>query len=50
MSHRQSGETSAQDKNRLFNGSGHEDQERIQMRKAIPSRWLVVRLMRGPNT
>jgi len=50
MSHRQPGQTGAQDKNSLFNRSGHEDQERNQMLKAMANRWVVERLMRGPNT
>lgn len=50
MRHCQPGQTSAQDKNSLFNRSGHEDEARNQMLKAMASRWEVERLTRGPNT
>lgn len=48
--HRQPGQTGTQDKSSLFKRSGHKDQERNQMLKAMASRWVVERLMRGPNT
>lgn len=44
---RQSG---AEDEDGMWRWSGHENRERSQMRKAITTRWVVVRVIRGPKT
>ncbi len=46
----QAGESGAQYEDGTWERSGHENRERSQMRKAITTRWVVLRLMRDPKT
>lgn len=46
----QTGESGTENEDGVGGMSGHENRERNQMRKAIITRWVVVRLMRGPKT
>lgn len=46
----EAGQAGAENKGGMWRWSGHENRERSQMPKAITSRWVVVRLIRGPKT
>jgi hypothetical protein len=46
----QAGESGAENEDGVLGRSGHENRERSQTRRAITTRWVVVRPMRGPKT
>ncbi len=46
----ETGESGTEDEDCAGGMSGHENREQNQMRKAIITRWVVVRLMRDPKT
>lgn len=46
----QTGQSGAENEDCVRRGLGHENRERSQTRKAITTRWVVVRLIRGPKT
>ena len=46
----QAGQSGAKNEDGVWGRCGHENRERSQIRRAITTRWVVVRLMRVPKT